>query len=220
MKIKYLCGSWQGLVQQVVYLVGRGYYFHCVTELPEKKRDKWEQIDQKLIGKYSADKSKWQRARQKGKKTANFYYLRWNNLSVLLHTLGSIESGSSYDDNFKDIRDKKGRLKIQISKLIGLEIFLGDCKKGGSRQVTVKLDKDTYTGFKAIFDDVAATKNVKYMVKEFDKLNGFPAWGGIIKQKRELARFIVNRARHHQADLKQEQLRINGYRKPVKVFLE
>ncbi|OOB74944.1 hypothetical protein AXF41_14110 [Clostridium haemolyticum] len=68
MKIQYLCGSWQGLIQQVVYLVSRGYYYHHIEYLPQKKSARFPKIDQKLIEKYKADKSKYQRARQKNKK--------------------------------------------------------------------------------------------------------------------------------------------------------
>ena len=86
MKLKYLCKDLKGFMQLVTYLVSRGYYYHCVIILPEKKRDKFESIDKKLIDKYAADKSKYQRSRQKIKKQANFYYLRLENLAILLHT--------------------------------------------------------------------------------------------------------------------------------------
>lgn len=111
-----------------MYLVSRGYFYHCVIYLPQKKTDKFLQIDQKLISKYAADKSKYQRARQKNKKIANFYYLRWENIAIIMHTLGSLD-GLEYDDKFTDISLKKGKINLGISNLIALDILLGECKK-------------------------------------------------------------------------------------------
>lgn len=219
MKIQYLCESWQGFIQQIVFLVSRGYYFHCVTIFPEAKREKWEQIDAKLFGKYQAEKSKWQRSRAKIKGIANFYYLRWEHLAIIMHTAGEIIPDIVYDDDFKDIRNKKGRIHLQISDLVGLEVYMGDFKEGGVQKPTVKLDKVTYTGFKDSIEDVINTKNIGLIIKEFDKINGIPAWSGIIKQKRNLANFLVRKVHQHQLPLNNEQLRINTYRKPVKVFL-
>jgi hypothetical protein len=67
-KINYQCRSWQGFVQQLVYLVSRGgYFYYCLVQYPLEKKEKWEKIDTKLIGKYQCDKSKYQRARNKNK---------------------------------------------------------------------------------------------------------------------------------------------------------
>jgi hypothetical protein len=39
-------------------------------------------------------------------------------------------------------------------------------------------------------------------IKEFNKINGLPAWGGVIAQKRLLAAFTIKQARRHQVWLK------------------
>ena len=213
-KQEYICASWQGLLQQLAWLLSRGYWYHHVTYLPERKRDRWERIDQKLIKKYGCDKTKWQRARLKKKGVANFYYLRWENVAVLMHTSGDIPSDIVYDDTFRNImaKGKKNRLKVQISPLVGFEFYLDD--KG----ITVKLDKQTYAGIKDHLETVVATKNVAKIVHEYNKLNGFPAFRGIVRQKIELAKFILNRAGHHQIRLSPQDLRIITYKPFVTVF--
>lgn len=179
-----------------------------------------DKIDRKLIEKYDCDKSKYERARLKKKKIANFYYLRFHNVFLILHTEGDIRDNIVYDDKFKDIRDKKSQISIKISDLTTIDIFMGAFKKGGTRKVTVKLNKSTYRGIKDSLYIAARTKNINLMKREFDKLNGYPAWSGIIEQKVKLAKYLEKQARSHRVDLKKEDLRINCYRKPVTVFKE
>lgn len=213
-KQEYLCVSWQGLLQQLEKLINNGYWYHCVTYLPEKKRYRWEKVDQKLISKYDAGLNKWQRARRKKKGIANFIYLRWNHVAVLLHTKGNIPQNVVYDDTFRNImaKGKKNRLKVQISPLVGFEFYQDP--KG----ITVKLDKQTYAGIKDHLETVVATKNVAKIVHEYNKLNGFPAFRGIVRQKIELAKFVMNRAGHHQIRLSPQDLRIITYKPFVTVF--
>lgn len=213
-KQEYLCVSWQGMLQQLEKLLKQGYWYHCVTYLPLKKRDKWERIDQKLISKYDANISKWQRARRRKKGLVNFIYLRWENVAVLLHSKGEIPDNVVYDDPFRNImaKGRKNRLRIQISPLVGFEFYQDP--KG----ITVKLDKQTYAGIKDHLETVVATKNVAKIVHEYNKLNGFPAFRGIVRQKIELAKFVMNRAGHHQIRLSPQDLRIITYKPFVTVF--
>lgn len=68
-------------------------------------------------------------------------------------------------------------------------------QKGGlSRGVTVKLDKNTYKGIKDTLEITLQTHNKKLVCGEFDRLNGIPAYAGVIEQKRKLAKFVLNRA--------------------------
>lgn len=206
----YLCDRWQGFIQQTVFLIGRGYHFHCLAILPEKKKERWDEIDKKLIGKYQADKSKFQRARQKQKGTTNFFYLRWDNLALILHTKGVIADGIAYDDRFLDVRDKP--LTISISENITLLVYVENGK------VSVKLEKESYRGFKACIEDVCKLKDKRTIIREFDKINGLPAFSGIIDQKRRLATFTAKQAKKHQVDLSPKELRVNTRRKIFKVF--
>jgi hypothetical protein len=209
---RYVCASWQGLLQQLVYLIGRGYFFYHVTYLPVNKKEKYSQIDAKLIGKYKTDKTKWQRSRLKAKGVANFYYLRWKHVAVILHTLGEQEDEIIYDDKFLDIR--KNPLLLKISELVAFNIQIVD------RRVTVKLAKDTYEGLRIELHQVAKTKSKEKMAKAFDRINGFPAWAGIIVQKRRLAWYLCEQAKKHNIQLDQSELRFVDQRKPVKVFQE
>ena len=119
MDTNYMCVSWQALLQMIVHLVGRGYYFYCLTHLPEHKRARWSSIDRKLIARYQTDKSKFQRARCKSKKIANFFYLRCENISILLHTTGEL-GNIEYIDHFTDIRHRS--IHLAISELISFSI--------------------------------------------------------------------------------------------------
>jgi len=105
--------SWPGFLQQVVYQVSRGYFFYSIITYPEHKKEKWFNIDRKLLAKYSADISKDQRYRRKAKKLACFYFLRWEQYVVVLHTPGLIE-GVTYDDKFWDVRKNPLRLPLNL----------------------------------------------------------------------------------------------------------
>ena len=211
METRYLCSSWQGFIQMLVYLFGRDYYYYCLVNLPELKKHRWEKIDQKLIFKYQAAKSKWQRYKAKEQKRANFYYLRWNSVAIIMHTKGHIPEEINYDDLFQDIR--KMQLEFYISELVGFVVYLDEQEK-----VSVKLTKDTYAGHKTELTDAAATKNIIKMQQTFNMLNGYPAWKGIIQQKRKLSKYLVRQAQKHQITLYMKSLRLVDKRFPVKVF--
>jgi hypothetical protein len=212
METRYLCENWQGLLQMIVYLTSRGYYYYCLTLLPINKKDKWPTIDQKLICRYQTSKSKFQRARAKLKKHANFYYLRWGNVAIILHTEGKIE-GIEYADKFDDIRIRQ--MVLPISELI---TFTVSTLPNKGRKVCVRLSRETYRGFKAVLADVASTKNIAQMKSEFQKINGLPAYSSVIEQKRNLARYLVKKAQRHQIALKASALRVSTKLVRYKVF--
>lgn len=90
MYIEYLCKSWQDLLEATKKLIGNEYYYFHITYLPSHKEEKFKQIDEKLINKYKAFYQKDHYYRRKKKGLANFRYLRWNNIVVVLHTVGVI----------------------------------------------------------------------------------------------------------------------------------
>jgi hypothetical protein len=192
-----------------VYLIGRGYYFYHVTELPERKRDRWLSIDRKLIGKYETEKSKFQRCRLKEKRIANFFYLRYESTAIIMHTQGSTDH-VLYDDKFSDICEKP--LTIKAGDNISLVIYVND------EVCSVRFTKETYVGFKAVIADVVKTKNRWEIMREFNLINGIPAYAGIIEQKKRLAAWTVKQARKHQVALKKADLRVNTRRKIYKVW--
>lgn len=212
MDAKYLCESWQGLLQQLVYLISRGYTFYHITYLPRDKEEKWIKVDEKLIEKYKTNKSKWQRSRLKNKGVANYFYIRWDNIAIILHTKGDLETGIVRDDKFSDIHQKP--LVFKISDLVAFSIqFFND-------KVNVKFDKETYEGMKEHFYDVAKTKNKFKIIKSFEKLNGVPPWAGIIAQKRNLVKFLVEQSKRHDVKITQKEFKLKDKRTPVKVWVE
>jgi hypothetical protein len=202
----------------IVYLVARGYYYYCIAYLPEKKKDRWGKTDIKLIEKYKTDKSKWQRSRLKRKGTANFYYLRWDCIAIILHTQGEISDTLNYDDEFIDIRKKQ--MPVKISGLTELVVWVEKNKenKKNTYRVSVKLGSTSYANLKAKMYEAAMTKDKAFMKKEFNKINGLPAWSGIIEQKKTLAKYLCNQAHKNQVALGQKELRLITKRFPVKAF--
>lgn len=257
--LNYEVISWQGLLQMVVYLVGRGYYFWHVIYLSESKRDRWHRTDAKLINKYGCDISKFTRRDRKKRKVANFYYLRWEHVAVLLHTEGEIlsktlkeiEKNNDVVDEFEDIRLKAVNLRVskhtafdiylEKQKIIKKEVQKIVRKKKGKQKnkkkvvekqkiivterkdtFTVKLDKESYREIKSNLYDLMADKKsgVGPVISRFNKLNGLPAWHGIIKQKEALAKYVASLAKKHNVQLRSEDLRIFRTRAPVKMFKE
>lgn len=228
MKINYLCNSWQYLLQQLVYMVGRGYYWYHVGCIPAGKVDKALKIDAKIIEKYNIDLSKDQRARRKKKKLSNFYYLRWQNIFVILHTDGIIDM--EVDDNFYDIRVKQkefNRLHIAVSEAVGFNIVLQH-KDSNKRNVTVTFSNATYKNLKAEIEDTIKNRQVKQLEHFFESLRNLPAWQGVIKQEYKLLEEVYKFAKKYglnntkrnlikypkeYPNLELYPLRINTYRK-------
>ncbi|NPV92946.1 MAG: hypothetical protein HPY50_19435 [Firmicutes bacterium] len=69
-----------------------------------KKREKWLLIDQKLIKKYQTNKSKGQRHRLRDKGLASTFYLRFDDVALLLHTLGELQPDIKADDVHRRIQ--------------------------------------------------------------------------------------------------------------------
>lgn len=216
LKLKYLCKDLNGFMQLITYLVSRGYYYHCVIILPEKKRDKFDSIDKKLIDKYDADKSKYQRSRQKIKKKANFYYLRLEKLAILLHTEGDLNE-YSLDDNFKDIRKKNSKLTLPFSEFLKLDVILVK-EKDDKIKTTVKMSPDMYNRVKDSLLDAILSKKIGIVYKEFNKLYGLPGYAELIKQEQSLLKFTLKQCSKHQLEVNKSKFRINTFKNTTKVF--
>ncbi|KAF0821514.1 hypothetical protein V7200_23020 [Cytobacillus firmus] len=206
----YLVSSWQSLLKILVNLCGKGYFYYHLTELPVNKKKKWEEIDAKFIKKYQSDKNKWQRQRQKRKGVANFYYLRWEHIVLVLHTEGEVPKEIIYDDKVSDVRQSP--IFIKISELSAFRIqFIKD-------RVTVFLDSDTYKGLKDSLYNVAKTKSKFKMKQAFNLINGYPAYKGILEQKNHLAEYLVSQAKKHGVTFKRNELRFNTKLEPRKIY--
>ncbi|MDA2261840.1 hypothetical protein VSY18_27580 [Bacillus albus] len=210
---QYLVASWQAMLQMVVNLCGKGYYYFHITELPIEKQYKWEAIDLKIIGKYQTNKSKWQRQRAKAKGVANFYYLRWQHIILILHTEGRINEDIVYDDKFSDLRQSPIFLKISDLSAFRIQIM-------NKKKVTVHLSSDTYEGLKATLYNTAKTKNLFKIKLTFNAINGYPAYSGILEQKKQLANYLILQAKKHNIKIKRSELRFNTKKSTVKNYYE
>lgn len=211
-----ICQNWQGLIQMLVYLFSRGYYFYCPIILQAHKQEKWTTTDAKLIDKYNISRSKFQRCRRKQKGLASFYYLRWQAVGCILHTQGDIQD-VPYDDTFFDIRQKP--LTIPLTETTQLIIYTC-ATKDGKVHISVRMTPAMIKGLKAVLSEVAKSKNIKQMKYEFNKMNGLPAYTGIIEQKQNLAKHLIKQAQKHQVSLKASNLRINTRLSRYKVFTQ
>lgn len=198
------------MLQQLVYLIGKGYYNYYVGLIPLDKADKAKKIDKKIINKYNIDLSKYQRSRRKAKGLANFYYLRWKNVFVILHTDGDIEEciKENMDDKFYDIRVHQkeiNRLNIPISNVVSFNIVMHS-NKSQKRTVTVVYSNSTFKEFKEDLDEILKYRNLNKLKTYFDKLACFPAWSGIIKQNKLLLDEVYKLAKKYSLNTKKKRL--------------
>ncbi|MCP3033569.1 hypothetical protein LF817_19790 [Halobacillus sp. A1] len=216
-KYLYKPTSLAGFLQQIVWLVTRGYKYFHVTYYPESKKDKWIEIDKKLIGKYQTDMTRSQRYRNKQKKNGNFMFLRYENVAVLLLATDDFKKERTkvkerivIDDEFFDIEEKN--LKFDCGKISSFKIHKTN------NTVTVSMANKMFKEVKANLIEVAATKNLSNTRYEFEKLNGLPSWHGINKQKFQLLDLVVDELKHHNVKVKKTTFFVKLSRKKVKVF--
>lgn len=272
MKLNYLCRNWQSLVENMVDLVGHGYYYVCVIPLPRRKEQKFFEIDYKIMRSYHAfynklqSKDKYYRRKKKG--LANFRYLRWDNIAVVLHTPGMIivsgdhyvlnttkrkkakdkkfltvdqakrqEGLTKYDiqnyvieytDPFEDVRQSPVVLKI--SDHLHLEIRLLEKierekpKKGEKKgeiikrkqQVTVKMTKQMYKAKLVELKELVEHQARSKLLYSFSMINNLPSWRGIIFQKYQLKKAILDHAKKNNFKIKEEDLNVKEHRIPQK----
>lgn len=203
-------GTWQGFLQQIVDYVNKGYWYHCLTNYPEKKREKWRDIDRKLVYKYNGNYDKWTNYFRKRNGIANFAILRWQNKCVMLHTLGEIDVEDKENmDVFFDIRQKP--LILPISDSITFKILL-------THKTEVYFDRDCYRNLKAKYAEYAMKRMKNVLIESFNKLNSIPSYKGIVEQKRSLLRFIIKEARRYQMKISWKDFKFNTFRKVYKVL--
>ncbi|GCF72258.1 hypothetical protein BC2903_60770 [Bacillus cereus] len=216
MSEKYLVVSWVGFVQQLQHLIARGYEEYCVVSYPEKKEDKFEKIDRKLISKYNANLNKDKSYYRKKKKICNFKFLRFGNQAIILKTKGKIEEGVVLDDTFKHI--KKEKMVIPIGEKATLNVGFDNEKK-----VSVFMSKEMYREVKYTCFEYVDSRKYKKAIETFNQLNSLPSWGGIVDQKIKMKEQIT---RHLQTKMSKDavkeltkQMRINTKRTAIKVFV-
>ena len=206
MKVDYLCNSWQYLLQQLVFLIGKGYYkYHCGF-IPEGKEYKAVNIDKKIINKYNINLSKDQRYRRKKKKLSNFYYLRWKNQFFILQTDGELDV--EIDDEFFDIRIKQkesNRLSVVVSENMKFNLSMR-YKEKSKYSVTVSFSNETYKDLKAEIEELIQHKQTKKLENLFENLRGIPAWQGVIKQEYKLLEEVYRYAKKYNLNTKKKNI--------------
>jgi len=208
----YEVQNWQGLLQQLVNYTSLGYTKYCEVEYPERKRGRFSTIDRKIITKYQADKSKDQRSRLKKKGFANFVFMRWDKYVWILQSPGVVGDDIVYDDTFYSITGSPIEVRVGPETLLVAGLF------GRNGGVSVKISKETYREVRAGLMEVACSGDRNQCIREFNKLNGLPAWHGIVEQKVRLAEYLVKQARSHQMKLSKQNLRIYTRRKVYPVW--
>jgi len=208
----YEVQNWQGLLQQLVNYTSLGYTKYCEVEYPERKREQFSAIDRKIIAKYHADKSKDQRSRLKKKGYANFVFMRWDKYAWILQSPGVLRDDIVYDDTFHSFAGRPIEVRVGPETLLVVGLF------GRNGGVSVKMSKETYREVRAGLMEAACSGDRNRCVKEFNKLNGLPAWHGIVQQKVRLAEYLVKQARSHQMKLSKRDLRIYTRRKVYPVW--
>jgi len=213
---KYLVVSWVAFVQQLQHLIARGYEEYCAVSYPDKKEDKFEKIDGKLISKYNANLDKDKSYYRKKKKLCNFKFLRFGNQAMILKTKGNIEEGVVIDDEFKHI--KKEKMVIPIGEKASLNIGFDKEKK-----ISVFMTKEMYREVKYTCFEYIDTQKYNKAIEAFNRLNGLPAWGGIVEQKinmkQQIARHLEKALPKDRTAQLSKKMLINTKRTAIKVFV-
>lgn len=212
---KYLIGTWQGFIQQIQYLVSRGYTNYCLIHYPQEKAEKFVKIDKKLIKKYNANLGKDKAYYNKKKKFCNFKFLRYEHTAILLQTSGNLPEKIIKDDVFLDVKNEK--ICIVVGGNLTVKIGYGE-----KETITISLDSDSYRDVKVTCFEYADLKQYGHAIDTFNQLNALPAWGGIvaqkIKMKEQLLRKLNEQLPHKTVQTLAKKMVINTKRTPVKVF--
>nr|WP_181726079.1 hypothetical protein [Planococcus sp. (in: firmicutes)]QJS06174.1 hypothetical protein [Planococcus sp. (in: firmicutes)] len=216
-KYLYIATSWQGFIQQIVLLTGSGYRHYCFVNYPEHKQDKFTKIDKKLIRRYETDMQKNQLWRNKKEGNANFKFLRYENMAIILMATNNFQGrktqtkeGVEIDDDFLSI-DKKP-LILEFGKETSLKVHSVNGK------MTMSMSSLMYKNKKAELLEVAAKKSVKLALYEFGKLNGIPTYSGNFNQRKELLDILVDELKRHNVKVFKNHFYIKNQRTKFKVF--
>jgi len=180
--------NYKVFLQELVRRFSYGYYLYGLTYYPEKKKDKWLKIDEKLLQKYSIfTLSKYQRARRKRAGLINGRILRYKKWMVIQVTLGQDDVQIIKEENLVDIRKKT----LILKNLYGTLSFRIGIKEKG---FTVYLEKECWRDLKAYWHEKAAKATPIELIQEWKKFDqACPSWTGITSQKISLRKEVIER---------------------------
>ena len=176
--------DWKDFVKLVLNHAGHGYVEYSSFVIPDKKITKVESIDRKIQNKYpEAGHNKDQRYRSKRAGKANFAYLRWQHVGVVLCTEGEVKERPDAD---KFVRLAAEPLIFAVGTMI--EIKIAKAKAG--RNYTAFLSKQSYRTIKGILRDNIRHRRLEVAEKYWDRLRSLPAFSGILGQTTELTKWV------------------------------
>jgi hypothetical protein len=209
----YLTSDYRGFLQELVRRFAVGYVNYSLTIYPEKKKDTWGRIDQKILSKYPIfTVSKYSRARRKKCHRLNAMMLRYDRFMVLQASKGTDETDILREERFEDI----GRQYLNLQNLHGTLSFRIGRKEG---RFTVFLCKDYVRELEAYYTEAAVKSALPGLQAEFAGFNRtVPSWSGIYVQKKRLQRLIVQHARRSGSKWSRDDFPISRMKKTYKIF--
>ncbi|OQB55644.1 MAG: hypothetical protein BWX99_01158 [Deltaproteobacteria bacterium ADurb.Bin151] len=176
--------DWKDFVKLVLNHAGHGYVEYSSFVIPVKKIAKVESIDRKIQDKYpEAGQNKDQRYRSKRAGKANFAYLRWQNVGLVLCTEGEVKERPDAD---KFVRLDAEPLIFAVGSMIEIKI----ARARAGRNYTAFLSKKSYREIKAVVRDNIRHRRPAVAEEYWNRLRGLPAFSGILEQTRELTKWI------------------------------
>jgi len=197
-----------GFVQQLaVSYVARGYYFYVTGRIPSDKDP--AKTDEKILGTYAIDVSKWVRARRKRWGLARVQYLRWSREFVILASHGEQLFFEAEARRLQDVREAP----IQFQ---GYSIGCRKSPHDGKWHVSVRIAPEPYRELKARFELVAVHRTVEELVRELRSVP-FEPYAPVRDQMRAVVR-AVNRRRQAAALEPVPVALLCYHRRPIKPF--
>jgi len=176
--------SWKEFAKLLLNHAAHGYVEYASFVIPDKKMSKAEAIDRKILCKYpEIGYSKDQRYRRKKAGQANFIYLRWQKIGIMLRTEGDV---AARQDPEQFERLDSAPLTFAVGSM--LEIKVGKAKAG--RNYTAFLSKQCFRTIKGILRENVRHRRLAVAENYWERLCGLPAFGGILEQTRELTKWI------------------------------
>jgi hypothetical protein len=243
---RHLIGSPEGMAQQLVTLVAKGYRYYFVGRI--KADTESEAFDRRLRDYYDADLPKWTRERRRRRGLANARYLRHDDWFIVLVTEGKAERFWQEDKHrARDVRAVPirfrgysisfrpgGYQRLSPEERVWRQAMWRAYREARARgeqgiappmaardakwHVHVRMDDETYAGVKAYFLNIALHRRADFLAGEFATL-GFEPYGPVRAQLRNILR-AVNEARRtaHYDVLPLSVIRFE--RRIVKAFVE
>ena len=174
-----------GFVQQLaVGYIANGYWFYVTGTIPEGKDPRG--VDEKIIGQYGIDVSKWTRCRRKRAGLANAQYLRYGRFFVIIATHGEHPLFAAERKRLRDAREHP----IHFA---GYSIGCRRGRGGGKYHPSVRIRREDYRKLKAHFAQIAVHRAAEDLCQELRAIP-FEPYAPVRNQLRGILR-LVNRRR-------------------------